>query len=315
MSTPHFQEAARSRLVHGEGLPSLSSTELRGCNASSDAQMLEALCTQCNRVCSSGPAGKQCAWTVVLWIADSALLLAVSQRGCRALIRVLKCVDAARKEALVGPLLPLLAELSIDPFANYVVQCIIEHSDRTTSAQYVVQFLAGHLLLMSCDKFASNVVEKIIRVCGGVPAVRRLLLDELVFNPAALRDLVSNSYGNFVVQSVVATACSLDELRDVSAVLSPLLPASLYSTNIGAKVSGRRRELQLLQHSWVAPCTAHSLPASCAPLPESVGEEEKDALAGKPACGSRAGRYQHRPYDVDVLAKPATSFSSPRMYG
>ncbi|KPA75231.1 putative pumilio protein [Leptomonas pyrrhocoris] len=187
--------------------------------------------------------GGRCPWPLIRLLAANAPFLAVSQRGCPVFIRVYKRVDAERKEVLVSHLLPQFAALAKDSYANYMVQCAIEHTDRTTAAQYVVQFFAGHLLQMSCDRFASNVVEKVVRVCGGVPAVRRLVLDELVYNPAALKELVSDGYGNFVVQSVVSTVAGLSELGIVARVFElPGVDLS-FATNILAKVNMRRRDV------------------------------------------------------------------------
>ncbi|CBZ40969.1 uncharacterized protein, partial [Leishmania mexicana MHOM/GT/2001/U1103] len=73
---------------------------------------------------------------VVHVLADNAGYLAATQQGCISLMRVFELCDAAQKAELVRELLPKLAALSMDAFANYMVQCTIEHSDRTTAAQY-----------------------------------------------------------------------------------------------------------------------------------------------------------------------------------
>jgi hypothetical protein len=179
-------------------------------------------------------------WPVVDVLAANAGYLAATQQGCISLMRVFERCDVEQKAALVQELLPKFAALSMDAFANYMVQCAIEHSDRTTAAQYVVQHFSGHLLQMSCDKYASNVVEKVVRVCGGVPAVRRLLLDELIFNPAALKELVSDGYGNFVVQSVVEATTNAMELKRVEDRLRPALVSCPFAAKIEAKLKAKR---------------------------------------------------------------------------
>ncbi|KPA75233.1 unspecified product [Leptomonas pyrrhocoris] len=179
-------------------------------------------------------------WPVVDVLAANAGYLAATQQGCISLMRVFERCDVDQKSALVHELLPKFAALSKDSYANYMVQCAIEHTDRTTAAQYVVQFFAGHLLQMSCDKFSSNVVEKVVRVCGGVPAVRRLVLDELVYNPAALKELVSDGYGNFVVQSVIEVTTNAMELKRVEDRLRPALVGSPFAAKIEAKLKAKR---------------------------------------------------------------------------
>ncbi|KPI88171.1 pumillio protein 9 putative (PUF9A) [Leptomonas seymouri] len=179
-------------------------------------------------------------WPVVDVLAANAGYLAATQQGCISLMRVFERSDVEQKAALVRELLPKFAALSRDAFANYMVQCAIEHSDRTTAAQYVVQLFADHLLQMSCDKFASNVVEKVVRVCGGVPAVRRLLLDELIFNPAALKELVSDGYGNFVVQAIIEATTNAMEMKRVEDRLRPALVGCPFAAKIEAKLKAKR---------------------------------------------------------------------------
>ncbi|KPI88172.1 putative pumilio/PUF RNA binding protein 9 [Leptomonas seymouri] len=197
-----------------------------------------------------------CPWTLIRVLAANAPFLAVTRRGCPAFMRVFQHVDATRRLALVGQLLPALLPLSLDAYANYAVQCIIEHTDVSVIAQYVLSQLAGHLLMMSCDKFASNVVEKVVRVCGGDVQVRQLLLTELIYDPVALRRLVDDIYGNFVLQSAVSTIAALSELGIVIRCLNAPLVNSPFATNILAKVNARRREL-----------TASMLPVPQLPLP------------------------------------------------
>ncbi|CBZ14638.1 putative RNA-binding regulatory protein [Leishmania braziliensis MHOM/BR/75/M2904] len=128
----------------------------------------------------------------------------------------------------------------MDPFANYMVQCAIEHSDRTTAAQYVVAHFAGNMLQMSCNKHASNVLEVVLRCCGEVPAVRRLFLDELVFNPAALKEVVSDLYGNFVVQALIGVVTNPMEFKRVEDRLRPALVGCQFAAKIEGKMKAKR---------------------------------------------------------------------------
>ncbi|AIN98046.1 pumilio protein 9, putative [Leishmania panamensis] len=177
---------------------------------------------------------------VVCVLAENAGYLAATQQGCISLMRVFELCDAAQKAELVRELLPKLAALSMDPFANYMVQCAIEHSDRTTAAQYVVAHFAGNMLQMSCNKHASNVLEVVLRCCGEVPAVRRLFLDELVFNPAALKEVVSDLYGNFVVQALIGVVTNPMEFKRVEDRLRPALVGCQFAAKIEGKMKAKR---------------------------------------------------------------------------
>lgn len=178
---------------------------------------------------------------IVRVLADNAGYLAATQQGCISLMRVFELCDAAQKADLVRELLPKLAALSMDAYANYMVQCAIEHSDRTTAAQYVVAYFTGNILTMSCNKFASNVLEAALRCCGEVPAVRRLFLDELVFNPAALKEVVSHEFGNFVVQSLIGVVSNPMEFKRVEDRLRPVLVGCPFAAKIEGKLKAKRQ--------------------------------------------------------------------------
>ncbi|RNF14403.1 pumilio protein 9 [Trypanosoma cruzi] len=184
---------------------------------------------------------------IVNVLASNAQYLAATQQGCISLMRVFELCNAEHKAQLMAPLVPLFTHISLDPFGNYVVQCAIERSEKTVAAQYTVSCFAGELLNMSCNKYASNAVEKIIKVCGDVPAVRRLLMDELIFNPAALLQMVQDSFGNFVVQSIIEHTDSPTELKRICDRLRPALPSSPYAAKIEAKIRAKAPTSQLLQ--------------------------------------------------------------------
>lgn len=137
---------------------------------------------------------------------------------------------------------------------------------------------------LSCNKFASNVVETVVRVCGGVSVVRRVLVDELVMQPAAVAAAASDCYGNFVLQSLIKTA-GLAELGLLSRALTPALSSSPFATNMSAKVAARRREL----------------------LSGAAGDAGGAAVAdgaqpgsGSSSSGGGSVRYRHCPYRMDT---------------
>lgn len=177
---------------------------------------------------------------VVYAMAQSAQYLCATQQGCISLIRIFELCDAEQRSALTAPLLPTFNEIARDAFGNYMVQSVIQLSDRTTAAQYAVTFFSGHLLSMSCDKFASNVVEKVMRCCGDVPAVRRMLLDELIYNPASLQELVNDNFGNFVIQSIVESTTQPMELKRVQDRLRPALVGCPFAAKIEAKLKSKK---------------------------------------------------------------------------
>ncbi|RNF16812.1 pumilio protein 9 [Trypanosoma conorhini] len=192
---------------------------------------------------------------IVNVLASNVQYLAATQQGCISLMRIFELCGAEQKLQLMAPLVPLFTHIALDPFGNYVVQCAIEHSEKTVAAQYTVSCFAGELLNMSCNKYASNAVEKIIKACGDVPAVRRMLMDELIFNPAALLQMVQDSFGNFVVQSIIEHTENPNELKRICDRLRPALLSSPYAAKIEAKIRAKTPTVQLLQqqHRQQAP--------------------------------------------------------------
>nr|CCC89367.1 putative pumillio RNA binding protein [Trypanosoma congolense IL3000] len=168
-------------------------------------------------------------------LAKHSRYLAATQQGCISLMRVFELCDSCQKKQLISRLLPLFSHIALDPFGNYVVQCVIENIGQDAS-EYVTSYFRGELLKMSCDKYGSNTVEKIVKVCGDVPAVWRLLMDELFYTPGVLQKLIQDNYGNFVVQTIIEHATNPGELKRICDLLRPIVPNSPYATRIEAKM-------------------------------------------------------------------------------
>lgn len=175
---------------------------------------------------------------VVDIMSTNAGYLAATQQGCISLMRVFERCTAEQKHSLAQPLLKQLADLACDPFGNYVVQCILEHSEPLAATRYALDCFNGEFLRLACNKFGSNVCEKIIRV--GNANLRRLILDELIFNPAALQQACNDGFGNFVIQTLVDTCNSPSELKKVCDRLRPCIAASPYGHKIDAKIRTKR---------------------------------------------------------------------------
>lgn len=182
-------------------------------------------------------------------LAKSVQYLAATQQGCISLMRVFECCNGEQKHQLMTPLLPMFCDLSTDPFGNYVVQCAIEHSSPGVALRYVRDYFAGHLLQLATNKFASNVVEKVISLMGSSDFVRNLLLDELIFNPAALQQMVHDGFGNFVVQSLIESSVNPAELKRIFDRLKPLVALSPYGQKIEAKMRSKSKALGTPLHA------------------------------------------------------------------
>lgn len=189
--------------------------------------------------------------TIVDLISKNVQYLSATQQGCISLMRIFEQCTAPQKFQIIGPLLPLFSDLATDQFGNYVVQCVIEHSEKAVAAKYVLDHLHGSMLKMSCNKYASNVMEKIVLLLN-VPAVRRILLDELVFNPAALQQVVHDGFGNFVIQSIIESCSNPNEFKKICDRLRPAMANSPYAHRIDAKIRSKKQLQQAGKPSTAA---------------------------------------------------------------
>jgi hypothetical protein len=98
--------------------------------------------------------------------------------GCRVLQRILEhCVEPEKIRAL-DEISKCHKTLLDDQYGNYVIQHVLQfgrHSDRDSILQIVVE---NGLLLLSRQKFASNVVEKLLKY--GTATQRRAVVREML---------------------------------------------------------------------------------------------------------------------------------------
>ncbi|TPP43123.1 Pumilio-family RNA binding repeat protein [Leishmania donovani] len=179
-------------------------------------------------------------------------------------------------ERMAALLLPHVQELSTHPFGNYVVTRLVDVCYARGSTATIDAVAAGmqrDLVQMCTNKFASNVVEHILRHCSerrirlicqalmmplahpSAPAVYASASTAAATNAAIARlpliIVVMDPYGNYVIQTLL-TVAPVDELVSTRAegggmlpVLQQLLPL-LSSRNYGRKLE-TKTELALLR--------------------------------------------------------------------
>ncbi|KAG5484475.1 hypothetical protein LSCM1_07845 [Leishmania martiniquensis] len=181
-------------------------------------------------------------------------------------------------ERMAALLLPHVKELSAHPFGNYVVTRLVDvcyTRGSTTTIDAVAAGMQDDLVRMCTNKFASNVIEHIMRHCSERRI--RLICQSLMMSPTSppasamrassataaaaaantavarlpLTTVVMDPYGNYVVQTLL-TVAPVDELVSTHAegggmlpVLQQLLPL-LSSRNYGRKLE-TKTELALLR--------------------------------------------------------------------
>ncbi|KAI5689955.1 Pumiliofamily RNA binding repeat [Leishmania braziliensis] len=174
---------------------------------------------------------------IVEVVTSDCQLLSVTQQGCIAIIRIIEYAKPAQKRTLISALVPLLSTLAKNQFGNYVVQCILKNIEGYVSLNDLAGSFQGHWVELSCDKYSSNVMEKIVGMLKGT--LRQRIVNELIFDVTHLQCLMQNSFGNYVLQAMIGSAVNQYEYGLIYDAVTPLLHTSPYGHRIEAKLKGR----------------------------------------------------------------------------
>ena len=174
---------------------------------------------------------------VVDIMARNASYLAATQQGCISMMKVFERCSAAQKSHLVETLIPMLAGLACDQYGNYVAQHLFEHTEGSLAADYALRSCTGKFAKLACNKYASNVLEKLIR-CGA-PSVRRQILDEIVFADV-VEQVAADGFGNFVIQTILDTVATPQEHKRLCDRLKTAITTSPFAHKIEAKMRAKR---------------------------------------------------------------------------
>ena len=102
-----------------------------------------------------------------------------------------------------------IAEFAVDPFANYVVQHMLEIGEKDLVSSAVVRAFRGQVVRLSCNKFASNVMEKCL--FHVTPDAQHELIQEMYdADGEVLYNMLQDSFGNYMIQSSIALATYKD---------------------------------------------------------------------------------------------------------
>lgn len=116
-----------------------------------------------------------------------------------------KCIDAAniqQKKALTVTIAKHTRKFVKDAFANYVIQYILDLKISEVGT-IVGQQLLGQLLILSKEKFSSNVIEKCLE--GTDAVIRSQMVDEIM-KASSFKEYLADQYGNYVIQKAIQVA-------------------------------------------------------------------------------------------------------------
>ena len=152
-------------------------------------------------------------------VLDNVTPLSCHPYGCRVLQRILEhCVEPKKIMAL-DEIAKCHKVLLDDQYGNYVIQHVLQygrHRDRESIMHIVI---ANGLLPLSKQKFASNVVEKLLKY--GTPSQRNSLVREMLVvvddpntgGSSVVLLMVRDAYANYVVQTTLDVVAEGEEKR------------------------------------------------------------------------------------------------------
>jgi hypothetical protein len=147
--------------------------------------------------------------------------------------RAMDVAQEPQRAALFSAIYSRLVQFSTDPFANYVVQHLLEVGDREANSAAFTQAFTGHVVTLSCNKFSSNVMEKALFHL--LPESQHAFLMEMYSSgEETLFRMLQDSFGNYIIQSSIALA-SFKDVFFISEKLRPVLQRTPY----GHKIEGR----------------------------------------------------------------------------
>ena len=169
-------------------------------------------------------------------VGKNCIIVGTHRHGCCVLQRCVDHASGLQKGELVRQISSNALNLVQDPFGNYVVQYILDLSEPSFTQPLCHNFL-GNVVLLSKQKFSSNVIEKAIRCAN--EETRRLLIQEIV-PPSELEKLLRDSFANYVVQTAFDYADEEHKLA-MAENLRPILP-SIRHTPYGRRLQSKVQE-------------------------------------------------------------------------
>ena len=128
--------------------------------------------------------------------------LSLHSYGCRVVQRLLVRCTAEDRSSILNFVITTFPDLVCDQFGNYVAQHSLEYSSEEEKKAILATLTLMDAAALCCNKFASNVIEKAIRVRLIEKTVLHRLIDTIVQTEEALLSLMKDKYGNYVVKAI-----------------------------------------------------------------------------------------------------------------
>lgn len=153
-------------------------------------------------------------------VAKSVGDVARHRHGCCVIQRCLDSPSSPARSNLVRRIVDKALDLMQDAYGNYVVQYVLDVCGDDEAAA-VCESVIGKVGLLAIQKFSSNVMEKCLERSSDW--VQEAYLRELSM-PDKISELMTDPFGNYVVQRALSVATHAQAVRLVEA-MRPHLPA------------------------------------------------------------------------------------------
>jgi hypothetical protein len=155
--------------------------------------------------------------------------IAMTQHGCIVMQRAMDVARGPSRDALFKGIYQNLVRFSMDPFANYVVQHLLQVGDQAqNSLEFSGQFIPNCVEL-SCNKYASNVMEKALYRLD--EATQHNLLVAIYSSGENALKRMLQGFGNYLIQSSIALAPYKD-VEFMAGKLRAVLPGTQFASKI-----------------------------------------------------------------------------------
>lgn len=126
--------------------------------------------------------------------------------GCRVLQRILEHCEISQRSRALEEISSCHRDLLDDQYGNYVVQHVLQFGRESDRESILGLVIKGGLLTLSRQKFASNVVEKLLKY--GSPVQRNKVVLEMLKTSEGSESsivllMVRDAYANYVVQTTL----------------------------------------------------------------------------------------------------------------
>lgn len=171
-------------------------------------------------------------------ISSQCMIVATHRHGCCVIQRCIDHATPSQRDQLVSRVTYYALPLVQNSFGNYVVQYILDLNNEAFT-QSIIQSFYGDVVLLSTQKFSSNVMEKCIRVAN--EATKERLISELL-SCNCMDRLLGDSFANYVLQTCLDFANATQKQELIELIL-PILP-SIRHTPHGKRIYSKMCSLE-----------------------------------------------------------------------